>query len=219
MGISKIEKPYYLDGTDWTQINTYFTGNHKDWELEEFDDFKSKVKDYLRIEQRNRCCYCKKILHYDKKEVDIEHIIPKSRRPRFTFLNYNLALSCPACNTTKSTHLPLVTATRKTFPYKSADYKVVHPYFDYYFQEIEIIKDVFIKSKGAKGDWTIEKCGLDTMEKAKDKIMDLMMTRQLKKDDIHNLLIQLTLKVANPNILNVILGIIDDIKNRVFIIH
>lgn len=219
MSVSRIEKPYCLDRDDWQAINNYFLGNYKNWDKNEFNNFKDKIKDYLRGKQNNRCCYCKKILHYDKKEVDIEHIVPKAKRPRFTFLNYNLALSCPACNTTKNQDLPLVNSNKQTFPILPSDYLIVHPHFDFYFQEIEIVNEIFIRSKGKKGDWTIEHCELDTMEKAKDKILDLMITKNLKKDDIYNLLLQLTLKIAQPNILNVILQIIDDIKQKRFILR
>lgn len=218
MGKSKIEKPYYLNKDDWNVINNHFNGNHKNWSKDEFNDFKDRVRDYLRGQQDNRCCYCKKILKWDKKEVDIEHIIPKAKRPRFTFLNYNLALSCPACNTTKNQDLPLVNPARQTFPCNSADYLIIHPHFDHYFKEIEIINDIFIKSRSAKGDWTIEHCDLDTIEKAKDKIYDLMLTKQLNRNGVHSLLLQLTLKITDPNILNTILLIIDDIKARRYVI-
>lgn len=218
MSKSKIQKPYYLNKDDWSVINTHFVGNHKNWSKKVFDGFKNRIRDYLRDQQENRCCYCKKILKWDKKEVDIEHIIPKSKRPQFTFLNYNLALSCPACNTTKNEDMALANPARQTFPYNSSDYLIIHPHFDNYFKEIEIINDIFIKSKGAKGDWTIEHCELYTIEKAKDKIYDLMLTKQLNKNEIHSLLIQLTFKIKDPKILNTILTTIDDIKLRKYFI-
>jgi hypothetical protein len=114
--------------------------------------------------------------------------------------------------------MPLANPVRQTFPYKSTDYLIIHPHFDNYFKEIEIINDIFIKSKGPKGDWTIEHCDLDSIEKAKDKIYDLMVTKQLNRKGIHSLLLQLTLKITNPNILNTILLIIDDIKARRYVI-
>lgn len=218
MGKSKIDKPYYLNKDDWSAINTHFCGNHKNWSKDVFEDFKDRVREYLRGQQDNRCCYCKKILKWDKKEVDIEHIIPKSKRPHFTFLNYNLALSCPACNTTKNQDMPLSNPAKLTFPYKTSDYLIIHPHFDDYFKEIEIVNEIFIKSKGAKGDWTIEHCDLDTIEKAKDKIYDLMLNKQLNRSGIHSLLLQLTLKITDPNILNTILRIVDDIKHRRYFI-
>jgi len=218
MGKSRIEKPYYLNKNDWEAINSHFKGSHENWKLIKFDDFKDRIRTDLRIKQDNRCCYCKKILKYDKKEVDIEHIIPKAKRPRFTFLNYNLALSCPACNTTKNQDMPIVDSNKQTFPYKSEDYLIIHPHFDNYFQEIEIVNDIFIKSKGPKGAWTIEHCELDTIEKVKDKILDLMITKQLNKKSIHSLLIQLTLNIADPDILDTITTIIDEIKQKKYII-
>jgi hypothetical protein len=114
--------------------------------------------------------------------------------------------------------MPLNNPASQTFPYKSADYLIIHPHFDHYFKEIEIINDIFIKSKGDKGDWTIDHCELDTIEKAKDKIYDLMFTKQLNKKGIHSLLLQLTLKITEPNILSTILAIIDDIKHKRYII-
>jgi len=110
--------------------------------------------------------------------------------------------------------MPLVNPLRKTFPCISSDYLIIHPHFDHYFHEIEIVNEIFIKSKGDKGDWTIESCELDTLEKAKDKILDLKM----KKPGIHALLTQLTLRIVDPRILPLILELIDDIKNKKFII-
>ena len=68
-----------------------------------FNSIKENIVAHLRIQQNNTCCYCKYQLGFDIKQVDIEHIVPKSEYEQFTFENRNLALSCPPCNTKKST--------------------------------------------------------------------------------------------------------------------
>lgn len=216
MSLSKIEKPYNLDGDDRRVIMANFNGkNHKIWDDGDlFGTMKEKIIAHLRKEQLNRCCYCKKELSYDKKGVDIEHIIPKSKRPFYTFLNYNLALSCPACNTTKHFDLP-IKKSRKTFPIQSSDYYIVHPHFDYYFKHFQIVKSIFIRPLTNKGRWTFYSCELYSIKKAQDKILDL----KLKKNGILELLLQLSLNPLYPNLQANILQLIDDIKTKKFIIQ
>lgn len=54
-------------------------------------------------ETNGKCAYCEsKVRHI--VSGDIEHIVPKSRRPDLTFAWDNLTLACPICNTSKGSH-------------------------------------------------------------------------------------------------------------------
>ncbi|WP_339745269.1 HNH endonuclease [uncultured Maricaulis sp.] len=61
----------------------------------------SAIKDALIAETLGKCAYCEtKALH--SQHGDIEHIIPKSKRPELSFDWLNLTLACRLCNGNKS---------------------------------------------------------------------------------------------------------------------
>ena len=99
---NRISIPYKLTAEEETIIANNFN-SHSDWTKPVFNSIKVNIITHLRTQQGNTCCYCKYELGFDIKQVDIEHIIPKSEYEKFTFETRNLALSCPACNTKKST--------------------------------------------------------------------------------------------------------------------
>ena len=92
--VDKISTPYVPSREELKTIKDHFKDD-KDWTNEKFDEFKSNLIADLRVKQDNKCCYCKWELGYDIKNVDIEHIIPKSKYSQFTFNPKNLALSLP----------------------------------------------------------------------------------------------------------------------------
>lgn len=58
------------------------------------------VKSQLITDNAGKCAYCEsKILHISPG--DVEHILPKSRRPELIFDWNNLTLVCSVCNTNK----------------------------------------------------------------------------------------------------------------------
>ena len=73
---SKIENPYKFEIDELALIEIHFA-SHEDWDKNVFSSLKGKIRDDLRQKQDNKCCYCKKELGFDLKDVDIEHIIPK----------------------------------------------------------------------------------------------------------------------------------------------
>src|SRR5690606_19612567 len=99
---NRILFPYRFTAGESTIIANNLS-THTDWTKVVFNLIKENIIAHLRIQQDNTCCYCKYQLGFDIKQVDIEHIIPKSEYGQFTFESQNLALSCPACNTKKST--------------------------------------------------------------------------------------------------------------------
>jgi len=62
------------------------------------------IKDALVAETFGKCAYCEsKIRHID--HGDIEHVLPKSKRPEVAFSWVNLTLSCRVCNRNKGDYL------------------------------------------------------------------------------------------------------------------
>lgn len=159
MSKGRIEQPYRLKKNERKVIATSFTGSHKEWGKDSFNDLKCSIRDYLRIQQENKCCYCKRNLGFDIKEVDIEHILPKATFQKFTFEPKNLALSCPGCNTSKGDDC-VTNYQYKNYPRNGNKIKIVHAHFDSYYEHIEIIDGIIYAGKTRKGCETITMCKL-----------------------------------------------------------
>jgi hypothetical protein len=168
--VDKISSPYVPSPEELKVIKANFKDD-KDWTNEKFDGFKSNLITDLRIKQDNKCCYCKSVLGYDIKNVDIEHIIPKSKYSQFTFNPKNLALSCPGCNTSKSTknvlHKPI-----KLYPRNGRNIMIVHAHFDNYKKCIQIHDEAIYEALDdeGKGCDTIKICKLHRMKKVLKKM-------------------------------------------------
>jgi uncharacterized protein (TIGR02646 family) len=168
--VDKISAPYVPTCEELKTIKAHFKDD-KDWKNEKFDGFKSNLITDLRFKQDNKCCYCKWELGYDIKNVDIEHIIPKSTYSQFTFNPKNLALSCPGCNTSKSfknvLHKPI-----KSYPRGGTNIMIVHAHFDDYKECIEIHDGAIYEGldDAGKGCDTIKICKLHRMKKVLKKM-------------------------------------------------
>lgn len=143
------------------------------WKHTNFDWLKDLLKTELRRLQSDRCCYCRRILRFDKGPVEIEHVINKARNgdyEHFTFEPKNLALSCKDCNNGKGQKkvLRAALAAHSPYPTAAASFLWVHPYFHRYSDHI-LIHDAWVyEAKGGsqEGVAVITKCGLaDLWEK------------------------------------------------------
>lgn len=184
---NKISSPYKLTIAEKKLIAGNFT-IHTDWEKPIFDEIKTKVRDNLRPKQKNKCCYCKKELGHDIKEVDIEHIIPKAEYKDFTFEPLNLALSCPACNTKKG-DTKILSKTVKHYPKTTKSFLIVHAHYDNYNQHIVIHNDCVFEGISKKGCRTIEVCELFRL-KAVEKKAKKVLTSRTKPSELINLVMK-----------------------------
>jgi uncharacterized protein (TIGR02646 family) len=155
---NKIENPYKFNDVELALIKNNFS-SHNDWDNNIFSTLKGEIRDALRPEQNNKCCYCKRELGYDIKEVDIEHIIPKATYPTFTFEPRNLALSCPACNTIKGDKSVLSKEIVR-HPKHSKYHIIVHPHYDDYDDHIKITNGCVFEPLSTEGSHTITVCKL-----------------------------------------------------------
>ena len=155
---NRINNAYIFKKGEQKIINDNFT-SHTDWDKNAFSSIKSNIRDFLRPEQNNKCCYCKRELGFDINEVHIEHILPKSTFPKFTFLPLNLALSCPGCNIKKgSSKVNLKAIVR--YPNNSNNLLIVHAHFDTYNEHIIIHNGFLFEAISKKGSNTITVCEL-----------------------------------------------------------
>ncbi|GAA62871.1 hypothetical protein P20311_0644 [Pseudoalteromonas sp. BSi20311] len=158
----RILSPYSFKAQELQLISDRFV-THTDWSKSCFDGIKLAVKNDLRPKQGNLCCYCKWELGFDIKEVDIEHIVPKSEYSEYTFHPNNLSLSCPGCNTNKWTK-PVLSVPITAYPTDGINVSIVHAHFDDYSQHIERHADAIYEGLSPKGRRTIKLCKLDRLK-------------------------------------------------------
>ena len=79
-----------------------------------WDDFdkaaKRELREHLWELQYGLCAYCERALDLGPGTSSVEHIVPKTSNPRFTFLYTNLVLCCvdpKTCNLRKKASLPV----------------------------------------------------------------------------------------------------------------
>jgi len=180
--MNKIGQPYKISVEENKIISNNFT-THNDWDKPIFNELKKNIKDDLRPKQNNKCCYCKKELGYDIKDVDIEHIIPKAQYFNFTFEPLNLALSCPACNTKKGER-KVLSKKIKHYPKKSQNFLIVHAHYDDYDKHIEIHSGCIFEGLTKKGCRTIEVCELFRLKNVEKNAKKILAARTKHKNII-----------------------------------
>ncbi|WP_256077738.1 HNH endonuclease [Massilia sp. YIM B04103] len=138
-----------------------------DWGHSSFGWLKDHLRTELRKQQRDRCCYCRRPLRFDKGPVEIEHVVNKAAGgayAHFTFVLKNLALSCKDCNNGKGqkTVLRAPLPRNSAYPASSAPFLWVHPHFHDYSAHI-LIHDAWVyEANGGspEGVAVIGKCKL-----------------------------------------------------------
>ena len=140
--------------------------SHRDWAVSKYKSFRDNLKNHYREQQSNLCCYCKKTLGFDLKEVEIEHVLPKSIYTQFIFESRNLALSCPACNTSKgSIDVFVGKQVTSCYPIESDSFSIIHPHYDKYSEHINIVEQFLYAPLSKKGTETIRTCKLHRLNK------------------------------------------------------
>ncbi|USP05976.1 hypothetical protein LGV68_01320 [Vibrio sp. LQ2] len=109
------------------------------WSSHYASGFKKYIKEKVNIKQGNYCCYClRDLLRETERNKHIEHILPKSEFPVYTFDLTNLAISCVRCNSDRK-HSDISFLTRDISKFRSQWsnsvynknlYRFVHPNLD-----------------------------------------------------------------------------------------
>lgn len=126
---------------------------------------------------------------------EIEHIVPKSKRPQWMYEPFNLCLSCKLCNGIKGYKKRILedrAANASSLPRLSDDYKLIHPYLDRYSEHIELVDGVLYRGKSEKGKYTIWLCGLDRYQVAAERA-DTLISRNV------NYYVRIMLLISNPD--------------------
>jgi len=143
------------------------------------DSLKQKLKEFGKLKTSHHCCYCMRDLYGEFNMVlDIEHILPKSKFPKFMFTGRNLAVSCKRCNMfIKKSRIdflvpPLVVGRERVF--KSRYYQFIHPNLDNYEAHLlrsavhagrKVIVKYRVVSGSAKGRFTYDYFKLEYLER------------------------------------------------------
>jgi len=166
----------------------------KVWEHKLLKPMRKELKHYILSNRKDgiRCAYCLKDFHNEHNmNIDVEHILPKSQYPEYTFTLKNLAVACKRCNLLiKKSDISFLTANfARKKPFSSKYYRITHPVIDrknhlylldVHFNGCHIIK-YQTKSEKAKNTYNYFKLNeveIETLNSAQgiEQIIDLLQT-------------------------------------------
>lgn len=149
-------------------INT-FNGKPEHWNgsCPKRTALRAAIRRHYLKEQDNHCPYCGRLRQdFHGYNWDIDHIIPKSTHPNYTYEPKNFAITCKECNISKNNKnvLALNVNTSGSYPYNLQDYIIIHPHLDNYSTHL-IVKytdklQIYHNPVTPKGLETFNMCGL-----------------------------------------------------------
>lgn len=152
-----------------------FNKGELEWKSQELASLKLGIRLALREQQEGRCIFCRRRILIERRNAseDIEHFLDKSKDSyrRWAFSPVNLAIACHPCNfqkTTKDMGDAAIAAARGLTS-NSGEYKWLHPYFDDYYENIEIQPGwIYMIKNGApragRARQMIRDCMLDSIQ-------------------------------------------------------
>lgn len=172
----KLANTYSLTTWDKKQIALAESNSpvKEDWSKDCLDGFKKRFKEEMKLPQHKRCAYCRTKVNTGNSYFDIEHIEPRNLHPEWMFLPENLCLACRKCNSAKGDAEVLTNPAATIYPTISEGFKIINPYFDNYFDHIELIGGFLYHGISPKGMFTISTCNLSRYELAESRAEDLL---------------------------------------------
>ncbi|MEW5620690.1 hypothetical protein ABGT18_05075 [Pseudomonas putida] len=168
-----------------TEVRKFIDGDIE-WSSKNFAPLKNSLRISLRKQQQGRCVYCRRKISIERRNTaeDIEHYLDKSKAQyrKWAFSPVNLAIACHPCNMQKSTKDmgDAEVALALSLTASSGDFRWIHPYFDDYFENIEIVESwiYVVKANAPQAERAknmIKDCKLDqiqTIESGKKTVLD-----------------------------------------------
>lgn len=145
------------------------------WGSSAFGWYKTWLIKELRALQKDKCCYCRRVILFNKGAREIEHIVDKGKQADYTFEVRNLALACKDCNNNKGVKSVLAPAFKlaKGAPYPTSEnsYLWVHPHLHKYSAHIIIHQGWVYEARNMspQGGAVITKCKLYDLEALESK--------------------------------------------------
>lgn len=139
--------------------------NHTKWSDADLESVRCEIRDHYREVQRLVCVYCQgAVAMRSAFGAPVEHIVPKSQHVGFMFEPKNLCVICPDCNEYKGKREvlvePVLVANRVNYPTDRMAFRIMHPHFDEYDDNIMRHNKVYIECSD-KGGYTIYICNLN----------------------------------------------------------
>ena len=162
-------------------IQKKFKGLARQWSAENLKHVRTALRSTLLAEQRNRCAYCRRLIHSELGKHEVDHIAPCSIYPEFTYTRINLVATCKRCNWHKREFDTLTKKSgsrRLEYTTAEANWNWLHPYIHSYDEHIRIIngivftpRDGIAGRKLARARSLIRHCGLSTLKSAESLAM------------------------------------------------
>ncbi|MFZ6676868.1 HNH endonuclease [Undibacterium sp. Tian12W] len=140
-----------LIATNWTVedsglLISKFKGRASQWQAKNLQTLRKRLREDVLLQQKYRCSYCRRKISSSIGGHEIDHVIPKSLHPKFTYTKINLVASCKRCNWLKREYDPVAANCQKfpeTYPMKVDDWNWIHPYIHKYSEHITIKEGLF----------------------------------------------------------------------------
>jgi hypothetical protein len=143
--------------------------------------FKLEVLKHGLTIQSGKCAWCQLAVGEEgRRTPHRDHIAPKAKHAKWTFLPQNIVISCEYCNGF-AIKGEIDTISVLADDYERCTFHVVHPYIDDATIHVRFVPDatnapIIIQSLSDKGAWTIQKLKLDTpsmtLERAKSHLYE-----------------------------------------------
>ena len=149
----------------------------KNWDSKRnwIKSFKDNLREDMYEKQNGLCAFCRIHVPLACVPMHREHIVYKDAHPQWMFLPENLCIACPVCNGFKGTTEVLSNPQTKTYPKTGDGFRIIHPLFDRYSENIELVGGVLYRGKTAKGKFTIATCHLYRVKLAEERVTHIMI--------------------------------------------
>jgi len=138
-----------------------------DWFNSPFSKLRSNIRRHYGIRQNRKCAYCRITISPDGSGNAVEHIMPRLRKPQWTFVQHNLSISCIHCNSSKGSKNTMVQHENNYghspnhCPTDTNEFKIFNPHFDKWSDHFEIQDEFFlVPIPNTKGPATYKFCNL-----------------------------------------------------------
>ncbi|EWS53413.1 MULTISPECIES: HNH endonuclease [unclassified Methylibium] len=168
-------KKIRVSHADQTKLAACIASVGEKWGSSTFNWYKTWLIQKLRCLQNDKCCYCRRVILFNKGAREIEHIVDKGKQTRFMFEVSNLALACKDCNNNKGVKSVFAStftlAPGAAYPMSASSYNWVHPYIHKYSSHIVIYQGWLYepKNKSPQGAAVIKNCKLNDLEALESK--------------------------------------------------
>lgn len=139
--------------------------SHTSWGDPDLEAVRCEIRNHYRDVQRLACVYCQApVAMRSAQGAPVEHIVPKSQHVGFMFEPKNLCVICPDCNEYKGKREvlvePVLVADRVNYPTSRMAFRIMHPHYDEYEDNIMRHNKVYVECSD-KGGYTIYICNLN----------------------------------------------------------